>query len=115
MQIDAGIDRKDNLAKVSEKVTVPARSRSYNLCVKADALRFAKMYKESVQAYLQAIMIDRNETKPYFGLAMSYKYLQDYKKAIATLLKLIKIDDSNDDYFLNWVYVIFRWQPCRCN
>ena len=25
MQIDAGIDRKDNLAKVSEKVTVPAR------------------------------------------------------------------------------------------
>ena len=24
MQIDAGIDRKDNLAKVSEKVTVPA-------------------------------------------------------------------------------------------
>lgn len=99
MQIDAGIDRKDNLAKVSEKVTVPARSRSYNLCVKADALRFAKMYKESVQAYLQAIMIDRNETKPYFGLAMSYKYLQDYKKAIATLLKLIKIDDSNDDYF----------------
>ena len=99
MQIDAGIDRKDNLAKVSEKVTVPARSRSYNLCVKADALRFANMYKESVQAYLQAIMIDRNETKPYFGLAMSYKYLQDYKKAIATLLKLIKIDDSNDDYF----------------
>ena len=92
-------DRKDNLAKVSEKVTVQARSRSYNLCVKADALRFAKMYKESVQAYLQAIMIDRNETKPYFGLAMSYKYLQDYKKAIATLLKLIKIDDSNDDYF----------------
>ena len=53
MQIDAGIDRKDNLATVSEKVTVPARSRSYNLCVKADALRFAKMYKESVQAYLK--------------------------------------------------------------
>ena len=54
MQIDATVDK--NLAKVTEKVTNPMRSRSYNLCVKADALRFAKMYKESVQTYLQAIM-----------------------------------------------------------
>ena len=97
MQIDATVDK--NLAKVSEKVTNPMRSRSYNLCVKADALRFAKMYKESVQTYLQAIMMDRAETKAYYGLAVSYKYLKEYKKAISTLLKLVKIDDSNDNFF----------------
>ncbi len=97
MQIDAGIDK--NLAKAAEKITVAKPSQSYNLCVKADALRFAKMYKESVQTYLQAIMADRKEIKAYWGLAISYKYLQNYKKAISTLLKLVEIDDSNDSYF----------------
>ena len=99
MQIDAGVKKDNNLAKVAERVTLPKRSHSYNLCVKADALRFSKMYKESVQTYLQAIMFDRGETKAYYGLAMSYKYLKEYKKALSTLLKLIKIDDTNDDYF----------------
>ena len=97
MQIDATIDK--NLAKVAEKVTRPQRSRSYNLCVKADALRFAKLYKEAVQAYLQAIMMDRKEPQAYLGLAMSYKYLQEYRKAISALHKLIAIDDSKDEYF----------------
>ena len=78
MQIDATIDK--NLARVASKVTPTSRSRSYSLCVKADALRFAKMYKESVQAYLQAIMLDRREVKAYYGLATSYKYLKEYKK-----------------------------------
>ena len=46
MQIDAGLNNVEkNLAKAVEKVTVPKQSRSYNLCVKADALRFAKMYR----------------------------------------------------------------------
>ena len=57
MQVDISVN--DNLAKVSSKVTMPEKSRSYKLCVKADALRFAKMYQDAVQTYLQAIMLDR--------------------------------------------------------
>ena len=47
MQIDATIDK--NLARVESKITTPSRSRSYSLCVKDEALRFDKMYKESEQ------------------------------------------------------------------
>ena len=92
MQIKAKIN--DNLAKVSQTITAPSHSKSYNLCIKADALRFAKLYEDAVKTYLQAIMLDRNETKAYFGLASAYKYLKQYKKAISTLLKLVKIDDT---------------------
>ena len=97
MQIE--ISANNNLAKASSHVTMPKKSRSYNLCVKADALRFAKLYQDAVKTYLQAIMFDRNELKAYFGLAMSYKYLKQYKKAIGTLTKLVEKDDSNDEYF----------------
>ena len=74
MQIN--VSANDNISKVSSKVTLPKTSNSYNLCIKADALRFAKMYKESIQTYLQAIMLDRDEKQAYFGLAISYKYLK---------------------------------------
>jgi len=57
------------------------------------------LYQDAVKTYLQAIMFDRNELKAYFGLAMSYKYLKQYKKAIGTLTKLVEKDDSNDEYF----------------
>ena len=43
--------------------------------------------------------MDRNHQEAYWGLAMSYKYLQEYRKAIDTLLKLVQIDDKNDKYF----------------
>ena len=97
MQIEIKSDK--NLARVSERVTIPAKSKSYNLCVKADAMRFAKLYQDAVQTYLQAIMLDRNEIKAYYGLASSYKYLKEYKKAINTFHKLVELDDTNDDYF----------------
>ena len=90
---------KDNLAKVTNNVTPPRQSISYGLCVKADALRFAKSYQESIKVYLQAIMLDRNETSAYMGLAFSYKYLNQYKKAIDIINKLVKIDSSEDLYF----------------
>lgn len=93
------VREEKNLRKAVQGVTLPERSRSYSLCVKADALRFAKMYQDAVQTYLQAIMYDRNEKKAYLGLASAYKYLKEYKKAISTLTKLIKLDDSNDEYF----------------
>lgn len=97
MQINSNIE--DNLAKALNKVTVPKKSRSYELCVRADALRFAKLYRESVKCYFDSIMMDRSHQEAYWGLASSYKYLQEYKKAIRMLEKLIELDDKNDKYF----------------
>lgn len=97
MQINSNIEK--NLAKAMNKVTLPKKSRSYELCVKADALRFAKSYRESVKYYLDSIMMDRDHQEAYWGLAISYKYLTEYAKAIKTLSKLTELDDKNDKYF----------------
>ena len=80
MQISSNIE--NNLAKAINNVSLPKKSRSYELCVKADALRFAKSYQESVKFYLDSIMMDRNQQEAYWGLAASYKYLTEYKKSI---------------------------------
>ena len=97
MQINSNIE--DNLAKAMNTVVAPKKSRSYELCVRADAMRFAKLYRESVKCYLDSIMMDRNHQEAYWGLAVSYKYLKEYKKAIKMLEKLTELDDRNDKYF----------------
>ena len=84
MQIDSNTEK--NLAKAVTTVTAPKRSRSYELCIKADALRFAKSYQESVKTYLESIMMDRFHKEAYLGLALSYKYLKEYKKAIFVII-----------------------------
>ena len=96
MQINSNIE--SNLAKAMNKVNAPKNSRSYELCVRADAMRFAKLYRESVKYYLDSIMMDRSHQEAYWGLASSYKYLNEYKKAIKMLEKLIELDDKNDKY-----------------
>ena len=70
-------NKQENLAKAVNGVTSPIKSRSYELCVKADAMRFSKLYKESVKCYLDSIMMDRNHQEAYWGLASSYKYLNE--------------------------------------
>ena len=90
---------KKNLTSAVNTVTRPIKSRSYELCIKADALRFSKLYKESVKCYLDSIMMDRNHQEAYWGLAESYKYLTEFNKAINILEKLILINDKNDKYF----------------
>ncbi len=97
MQINSNVE--NNLAKAMNKVTVPKKSRSYELCVRADAMRFAKLYRESVKCYLDSIMMDRDYQEAYWGLAVSYKYLNEYQKAIKMLEKLIELDDKNDKYY----------------
>lgn len=89
----------ENVSKAVNRVSLPIKTRSYELCIKADALRFSKLYKESVKCYLDSIMLDRTHQEAYLGLASSYKYLTEYKKAANILEKLIKIDDKNDKYF----------------
>ena len=61
-------------------------------------MRFAKLYRESVKCYLDSIMMDRNHREAYWGLAVSYKYLTEYKKSIKMLEKLTELDENNDKY-----------------
>lgn len=96
MQINSNIE--SNLAKAMNKAQVPKRSRSYELCVRADAMRFAKLYRESIKCYLDSIMMDRAHQEAYWGLALSYKYLNEYQKAIKAFERLIELDDKNDKY-----------------
>ena len=56
-----------------------------NFYDKANALRLDNLYKEAVQNYLNAILIDRNNAESYFGLGICYKNLNQYSKAIKYL------------------------------
>lgn len=57
----------------------------------AEELRQNLKYKESVENYLYSIMIDRENYTSYLGLAMSYKNLKNYNKAILNLQKAEKL------------------------
>lgn len=60
-------------------------SPAYKLFIKADALRLANHYKESIKHYLNAILIDRTNYRTYMGLGISYKAETNYEKAIKAL------------------------------
>lgn len=62
-------------------------SEGYRLFVKADALRLANHFKESIKHYLNALLIDRKNYKTYLGLGISYKAEHNYDKAISMLEK----------------------------
>ena len=70
---------------------------SFVLCTQADALRSSMMFKESIPKYLRAIMLNRENLEAYYGLALSYKHLQEFSKAISTLKKALLIDNKNND------------------
>ena len=44
-------------------------------------------------------MMDRDHQEAYWGLAVSYKYLTEFTKAVKILEKLTELDDKNDKYF----------------
>ncbi len=52
-------------------------------------------YKESIEKYLTSILNDRESSASYYGLALSYKNLKNYKKAIFALKKAEKISPQD--------------------
>jgi len=71
-------------------------SQAYTLCVQGDSLRVAGLHKEAVSKYLRAIMLERNNADAYFGLAMAYKKLENYEKAIVNLEKTAGLKQAPD-------------------
>ncbi|MBQ9246100.1 tetratricopeptide repeat protein [bacterium] len=59
--------------------------------MQAEELRLESNYKESIDKYLHSILINKNNPAPYIGLAISYKELKNYNKAISNLEKANKL------------------------
>ena len=72
-----------------------SEDESYKLCVKADALRLANLFKEAIPKYLRSILCNRNNADAYYGLALSYKGLTNYEKAIETLETALTYKDDD--------------------
>ena len=84
------------------------RTKSYKLFIKADALRLANHFKESIKHYLCAILMDRKNYRAYLGLGISYKAEQKYEKAIKALEKSRKLSFFSADvhYELGLCYLM---------
>lgn len=61
----------------------------------AEELRCNSQFKEAVDKYLHSILINRTNPTSYLGLALSYKNLKNYKKAISNLEKAEKLEPFN--------------------
>ena len=112
------INVKENKYLYSDEVftkTQPSNnSEAYKLCVKADALRFANMYKESISKYLQAIMLDRSNADCYYGIGISYKFLNNYEKSLEYLEKAKELDPNRFEIsFETGVVFMLMGIPCQ--
>ena len=83
------------------------------LCKIADELRDKESYKEAASKYLNAIMLERNNAKVYFGLGVCYKHLENYKKAISYLEKSAEIEKNYDTFFELGVCNLLDGYPCK--
>lgn len=93
-------EKKHSKLKKHKYVTCPdllEKDESFVLCARADALRSTMMFKESIPKYLRAILLNRENLEAYYGLALSYKHMQEFSKAISTLEKALKVDSKNKD------------------
>ena len=89
-------------------------TEAYRLCVKADALRFANMYRESISKYLQSIMLDRTNADSFYGIGVSYKFLNNYDKALEYLEKAKELEpDRFEISFETGVVFMLMGIPCQ--
>lgn len=101
-----------NLSKVLNTIRVKSHTASYNFCVSGDALRLANRHKESLPHYLQAIMKDRTNRDAHCGLALSYKAMGNYEKALVYFTKanelLIAVDTTMEIGMCNYALENFE-------
>ncbi len=93
-----------DLKTVSKKKQLSAGLEYF---LKAEKLRNSELYNESVRFYLSSLLIENNNFKCHFGLAMAYKHIHEYEKAIRTLIRAKKIDNSYElHYELGILYLL---------
>ena len=81
---------------------------AYKSFVKAEALRLANRFKDSIKYYLSTIMIERNNYRAYYGLGIAYKAEENFEKAINALetARDLYSYDANIHYELGLCYLI---------
>ena len=84
-----------------------------DLCKIADELREKEFYKQAVSKYLNAIMLERDNAKVYFGLGICYKHLENYQKAISYLEKSAELEKDYGTFFELGVCNLLDGFPCR--
>ena len=75
------------------------RKQQKQLQNKADLLRTKSSFQEAVSAYLNSVLLDRNNPETYLGLGICYKNLGKTKKAIEYLEKSALLDVNKFDTF----------------
>ena len=76
--------------------------------LKAETLRNSELFNESVRFYLSSLLIESKNFDCYMGLAMAYKHIHKYEKAIKTLDKAKKIKRNSYElhYELGILYLL---------
>ena len=63
--------------------------------VQAEEFRLNNNHKEAIDSYLHSILMNRNNAASYLGLAISYKNLKNYDKAVINLQKAEKLQPAD--------------------
>ena len=76
-----------------------------------DNLIKAGKYREALLCYLHSLMINRS-FKAYFGAGLSYKFLNDYDKAIRNFQKSAEINPDNyETYYETGICCLLKSKP----
>ena len=94
-----------DLVKHSKKKKLSAGLEYF---LKAETLRNSELFNESVRFYLSSLLIENNNFDCYMGLAMAYKHIHKYEKAIKILNKAKKIKTNSYElhYELGILYLL---------
>ena len=76
---------------ISDKKRKKSSSLAEKYFMQAEELRQENKYKESIDRYLHSILINKENATSYIGLAIAYKQIKNYNKAIINLQKAEKI------------------------
>ena len=109
-----GITEQKNKNKLSLPKDLVKLSKKKKLSVgleyflKAETLRNSELFNESVRFYLSSLLIENGNFDCYMGLAMAYKHIHKYEKAIKTLNKARKLKTNSYElhYELGILYLL---------
>lgn len=109
-----GIIKQDDIKKLSLPEDLVKLSKKKKLSVgleyflKAETLRNSELFNESVRFYLSSLLIENKNFDCYMGLAMAYKHIHKYEKAIKILnkAKKLKTNSYNLHYELGILYLL---------
>ena len=104
-KIFKGVIKTEDISQIAKRQKM---SSGLQYFLKAETLRNSELYNESVRFYLSSLLIENDNFNCHFGLAMAYKHIHEYEKAIKTLNRAKKINPKsyNLHYELGILYLL---------